>query len=122
MDTTRKVLILGASTNPERYAYKAAEKLTANKFKIIPVGIKKGDLFGESIDTSKTIFKDIHTVTLYVGSTNQKEWYNYIIQTKPTRVIFNPGTENLEFQSMLTEEGIEFEEACTLVLLNLKAF
>jgi hypothetical protein len=33
-------------------------------------------------------------------------------------VVFNPGTENTEFESLLKENGIEAEEACTLVLLG----
>jgi len=33
-------------------------------------------------------------------------------------VIFNPGTENPEFYSILKENNIVFEESCTLVLLS----
>lgn len=121
MDTSRKVLILGATTNQDRYAYKAAEKLIDNNFNIIPVGIKKGSIFENTIKNDKTIVDNIHTITLYIGPDNQKEWYNYIIDTKPKRVIFNPGTENSELQTLLVDNRINYEEACTLVLLNLKA-
>ncbi|MGL5730726.1 MAG: CoA-binding protein [Bacteroidales bacterium] len=41
---------------------------------------------------------------------------------KPRRVIFNPGTENDTFEEMLTENGIEAMEACTLVLLASKQY
>ena len=34
-------------------------------------------------------------------------------------VIFNPGTENDTLRHLAESEGIETEEACTLVLLNL---
>jgi hypothetical protein len=37
---------------------------------------------------------------------------------KPKRVIFNPGTENPEFASMLREIGVKTEYACTLVMLS----
>jgi hypothetical protein len=33
-------------------------------------------------------------------------------------VIFNPGTENKEFQDILDRNGIKTEIACTLVLLS----
>jgi hypothetical protein len=33
-------------------------------------------------------------------------------------VIFNPGTENQEFEEMLSNNGIEPIEACTLVMLR----
>lgn len=122
MDTSRKILVLGATTNPERYAYKAAERLTENGFKVVPVGIRKGVLFGKEIITEKIIQEEIDTITLYVGPERQIDWYKYIIDTHPKRVIFNPGTENTELQQQLTSKGIEVEEACTLVLLSMKSF
>mgnify|MGYP000129389341 CR=1 FL=1 len=48
----------------------------------------------------------------------QSFYYNYIINLKPKRVIFNPGTENLEFVELLQKNGIDTEIACTLVLLG----
>ena len=37
-------------------------------------------------------------------------------------VIFNPGAENKELKRALERDGIEVEEACTLVLLNTGQF
>ena len=122
MDTTRKVLILGATTNPERYAYKAAERLTNKGFPIVPVGIRKGILFGKEISIVKTPPENIDTITLYVGQKNQEEWIDFILKTNPKRVIFNPGTENKRLQEKLEKAGIQSEEACTLVLLGLNTF
>ena len=122
MDTTRKVLILGATTNEQRYAYLAAEKLTKHGFDIVPVGVRKGEVFGKTILNDKSFVSDVHTVTLYVGPANMVEWEDYILSLKPQRVIFNPGTENKSFETRLQKEGIKVEQACTLVLLNLNAF
>ena len=69
-------------------------------------------------DTEKKRYEALDTVTLYVGPQRQPEYYDYIISLKPKRVVFNPGTENAEFESLLKENGIEAEEACTLVLLG----
>jgi predicted CoA-binding protein len=120
---SKKTLILGATPNPTRYAYLAAEKLTNKKHEIVPVGIKKGEVFGSQIEYQTesqdlTIHTDIDTITLYVGVKNQAEWYNYILETKPKRIIFNPGTENPELMKKAQEVGIEVEAACTLVLLG----
>ncbi len=115
----KKTLILGATTNELRYAYKAAEKLNEHNHLIVPVGIKKGNVFGKEIINSKEIQLGIDTITMYIGPKNQEEWYDYILETQPKRVLFNPGTENLILQHKLQDEGIDFEEACTLVLLNL---
>jgi CoA binding domain len=48
--------------------------------------------------------------------------YDYILKQKPRRIIFNPGTENPEFEALAEIEGIETEEACTLVLLSIGQF
>ncbi|PKQ67464.1 CoA-binding protein [Raineya orbicola] len=114
-----KTLILGATPNPERYAYLAAQMLSQKGYPIVLVGIKKGEVFGQKIIQDKTqIFSDIHTITLYVGRANQAEWYDYILQTQPKRLIFNPNTENPELEKLAQNAGIECLHACTLVLLR----
>lgn len=114
----KNTLILGATTNQTRYAYTAAEMLLEKNHEIFPVGIKKGEVYGKTIQNDKTVLKDVDTITLYVGPANQKEWYEFIVNTQPKRVIFNPGTENSELMDLLTNNNIEFTVACTLVLLS----
>jgi len=114
----KRTLIIGASNNPERYAYKAAERLLAHGHKIVLLAKRAEIVFGQSIETEKKPFEKIDTVTLYLSAQHQAEYYDYILSLKPKRVIFNPGTENPEFESLLTKNGIEAEEACTLVLLG----
>jgi len=46
---TKKTLILGASTNPGRYAQIASRMLKEYKHPIIPMGIKEGQVHGETI-------------------------------------------------------------------------
>ena len=70
-----------------------------------------------TIETEKIPFKGVDTVTLYINPTVQREYYDYIISLHPRRVIFNPGTENPEFYTLLEENDIQYEVACTLVLL-----
>ena len=113
-----KTLIIGASKNPERYSYKAADKLLKHGHEIELLGLRPDDIFGQTIDTEKKQFTDIDTVTMYVGPQRQAEYFDYIVSLKPRRVIFNPGTENEEFYSILEKNNIQVEEACTLVLLG----
>ncbi|PJE40017.1 MAG: CoA-binding protein [Flavobacterium sp.] len=113
----KKTLVLGASTNPERYAYKAIEKLTEKGHAVLAIGQKTGEVAGVKIHTKTIPLKNIDTVTLYLNPLRQRDYYNYIIETKPKRVIFNPGTENPEFYQLLQGNGIKVEVACTLVLL-----
>ncbi len=117
----KKTVIIGATTNPARYAFAAADLLTAKGHPIIPVGIKKGEVQGKAILNirEEPQIEEVDTVTLYIGPRHQPEWYDYIIGLQPKRIVFNPGTENEEFMVMAEKAGIHTEEACTLVLLRL---
>lgn len=116
----KKTVILGASTNPSRYAYMAANMLSEYGHQIVPVGIKNGNVAGQQILNLKELPKveNVDTVTLYLGPQNQPEWYDYILSLKPTRIIFNPGTENPELIERATAQGVEPVEGCTLVMLR----
>jgi len=113
-----KTLIIGASSNPERYSYLAAEKLLAHGHEIELIGKRPDVIFGKTIDMEKKEFEDIDTVTMYISDKFQPEYYEYIVSLNPRRVIFNPGTENPEFEGILIQNDIHVEEACTLVLLG----
>ncbi|MBL7858412.1 MAG: CoA-binding protein [Cyclobacteriaceae bacterium] len=115
-----KTVIIGATTNPSRYAFLAAGMLLEYHHEIVPVGVKRGEVLGHSIldISSKPAIPDVDTVTLYIGPRHQPEWYDYILSLKPKRIIFNPGTENDEFEKRAEENGIEVLEACTLVMLR----
>lgn len=112
-----KTLIIGASNNPDRYSYKATERLLSHQHDVELLGLRPDVIFGRKINTEQKQFEDIDTVTLYVGPQHQPSYYNYVISLKPRRVIFNPGTENDEFIQLLQQNNIETEIACTLVLL-----
>lgn len=117
---SKKTLVLGASNNPERYAYKAITQLTAKGHPVIAVGKKKGQVAGVEIQENfPEADGSIDTVTLYLNSENQKPFYQKIINLKPKRVVFNPGAENIELEKLVKENGIEPVEACTLVMLSI---
>jgi len=116
----KKTVIIGATTNPARYAYLAAQNLTSYKHDMVPVSIHSGEVFGKPILDlrKKPKIENVDTVTLYIGPQRQAEWYEYILSLKPKRIIFNPGTENEEFEKLAEDNGIEALEACTLVMLR----
>lgn len=120
----KKTVIIGATPNPSRYAYLVAEMLHERSIPFVPVGIKSGLVFGEEIINlrEKLPIPDVHTVTLYIGPSNQPEWYEYILSLKPQRIVFNPGTENHEFMQLAQNAGIEAMAACNLVLLSTGQF
>ncbi len=113
-----KTLVLGASSKPYRYSYLAVNRLKDHGHEVVALGKRAREVEDWEIITGKPDLKDIHTVTMYLGESNQKEYYNYLLELKPKRVIFNPGAENPELTELLEKNGIESEEACTLVLLR----
>lgn len=113
----QRTLVLGASSNPERYSYVAMEMLSEAGVPFLGVGRRAAFVFGQEI-TKEIPNEFFHTVTLYLSSTNQSPYVETVLRLKPERVIFNPGTENPGFQLLLKKKGIFFEEACTLVLLR----
>lgn len=117
MMKNKKTLVLGASTKPDRYAYIAIEKLVEKGHSVLAIGQNAGEVAGIKIQTKAIPLKNIDTVTLYLNPSRQRDYYNYIVEASPKRVIFNPGTENPEFYQLLKLNDIKFEVACTLVLL-----
>lgn len=118
----KKTLVIGASTNPARYSYLAVNSLRKHGHDVVALAKKEGKVADVPIQTNFPKEEDIHTVTLYVGAKHQPEYYDLLIELKPERVIFNPGTENLPFEENLKSNGIEVIDACTLVMLSTGQF
>jgi len=120
----KKTVLVGATPNQSRYAYLAATMLAEYDFETVLLGIHRGEINGNKIldIREKPAIEDVDTITLYIGPRRQPEWYNYLLSLRPKRIIFNPGTENEEFESLAKEQGIETLEACTLVMLRSRQF
>ena len=118
MAVAKKTVVLGASDNPARYSYLALKKLQANHHPIVAIGKKKGKVGDVNIQTDHLPVEGVDTITLYLNPQNQKEYYDYILELKPNRIIFNPGTENTDLIKQAKENGIEPVIGCTLVMLS----
>lgn len=114
----KKTLVLGASLKQDRYANIAIHKLREHNHQVVAIGMKQGVVNDVTITTEKKLFEAIDTVTLYLNESRQEAYYDYILSLSPRRVIFNPGTENSSFYTILKTHKIPYEIACTLVLLG----
>ena len=114
---SKKTLVLGATTKPDRYAFMAINSLVGKGHSVLAIGQQQGEVAGVKIQTKAVPLKNIDTVTLYLNPQRQRDYYNYIIESHPKRVIFNPGTENPELYQLLKSNNIEVEVGCTLVML-----
>ena len=113
----KTTLVLGASVKPERYSNKAMFLLKQKGYEVVAVGNREG--IAHDIDIVKEMpTEGVDTITMYLGATNQTPYYEQILALNPRRIIFNPGAHNQELSDLATQNGIEVEEACTLVLLS----
>jgi predicted CoA-binding protein len=116
--SNKKTVVLGATPNPVRFSYKAVKSLLRNDQEVVAVGFRKGEIEEEEILVGQPPIEDVHTVSIYIGSSRQVDYYDYIFSLNPKRVIFNPGTVNPEFMGRLKEKGIEPVSGCMLVMLS----
>ena len=114
-----KTLVLGASLKEDRYSNKAVRSLVANNIETVAFGMRSGQISDVEIVKDKQHFENIHTITLYLNPKRQEDYYEYILALNPKRVIFNPGTENKNLENILLKNNIDFEIACTLVMLSI---
>lgn len=118
MGGKKKTMVLGASRNPARYSYLAINRLRAHDHPVVALGKRKGQVADVEISTDHLPEKDVDTVTLYLNPQNQVEYYDYILNLQPRRIIFNPGTENDELMRKARENHIQPVIGCTLVMLS----
>jgi uncharacterized protein len=119
------VLIIGASNKPDRYSYKALKMLQEYGYEIIAVHptlkkIEEIEVVSSLVSVGSK--KKIDTVTLYVNPELLKKYQEDLIKLKPTRVIFNPGTEAADIEADFEKHGIKTVRGCTLVMLRTGQF
>lgn len=119
----QNVVILGASDNPERYSYKAYQALKKHGHKPLLVSPSLKELEGNRVASDLSEIKaNVDTLTMYVNPKISSELKSKILELKPKRVIFNPGSENPSLENDLKKSGIDVLQACTLVLLATDQF
>lgn len=114
-----RVVILGASDKPDRYSYKAMKRLLEAGHEIVLVNRGYSEIEGHPVQADiGDVTGEVDTLTIYVRPEVSSLLIEPIIKLKPKRVIFNPSTDNVRLQLALDEAGIEWQSACTLVLLR----
>jgi predicted CoA-binding protein len=118
-----RVAVVGASPKPDRYSNQAVRLLTEYGHDVVPIHPKEVEIEGlPVVHDLSGLTEPVDTVTLYVGAARSTPLTDRLVQLHPRRVIFNPGAENDELRAALDAEGIQTEEACTLVLLRTGQF
>lgn len=120
---SQRVAVIGASDDPERYAFRAITQLQAHGHTVLPVTPKPIHLPGLPVYPDiGHVPPPLDTVTLYVNPRVLETLASQIVAARPVRVIFNPGTEHQDIARQFQAAGIATLEACTLVLLSTGQF
>ena len=117
---TPTTLVLGASPQADRYSHQAVLLLKRCGYEVLALGNRSGTIGDVPIYTNWGTLPTttIDTITLYIGAERQADYYNYILSTRPRRIIFNPGAENPALEQLARATGIQTLDACTLVMLR----
>lgn len=119
---SKKTLVLGASPTPTRYAYKAVKRLLSYGHKVVAIGKVEAEIDSVMINKEMVDIPDLHTITMYLNPEKQEPYLDYILELKPKRIIFNPGSYNPKLEKMARAAGIQVLEDCTLVMLDMDDF
>ena len=119
---SKKTLVLGASPTPSRYAYKAIKRLLSFGHEVVAIGKVEAEIDNVKITREMVDIPDLHTVTMYLNPERQEPYLDYILELKPKRIIFNPGSFNPKLDKMARAAGIQVMEDCTLVMLDMDDF
>lgn len=118
------VAIIGASDKSERYSHQAMLLLKEYNHTVFLISPNHKKIDGQKVYTSiDELSESIDTVTMYISKRWQTESIQAaIIKAAPKRVIFNPGTENIDFERKLAKKNIKAIQGCTLVMLKTDQF
>lgn len=114
----KKTLVIGASEHVDRYSHQAVKLLQQFGHDVVAVGVKEGQIGQVPIQVGLPEDDAYDTVTMYLNPNRQRDLESDILNLHPKRIIFNPGAENYSLAQKAKQQGIEVEEACTLVMLR----
>jgi len=118
-----RVVVLGASPKPDRYAFKALNMLRDYGHEAVPVNPAYSDISGtKCFPGISDVPGPIDTVTVYLGKRRSDPLIDDITAASPRRLILNPGAENDDLTQAARDRGIEVIEGCTLVMLTVGTF
>lgn len=92
------------------------------KMSVLGIGATKGEVHGIEIVEMPYSPDRVHTISMYLNRTSQQDFKELITEAHPSRIIFNPGSENPEMYPELEAKGIEVLEACTMTMLSTGQF
>lgn len=124
-EKNKTTLIIGASAKNDRYSNMAMKELGKAEHSTLLYNPNKNLDSIEGlpvIHDFSEITEEIDTVTIYVNPTRLTDMVQEILDLKPKRIIFNPGTEEPSIMHQFHNADIEVVEGCSIVMLKTGQF
>jgi predicted CoA-binding protein len=120
MAERRKVAILGASDNPDRYSHLLMKRLLSKGHEVYPVNPFHSTIGGlPAFKDVPSLPPGIDVLSIYMNARRSDPLAEGILASGIPKVVFNPGAENPALESRLQAKGVDALEACSLVLLGM---
>ncbi|HOZ50413.1 MAG TPA: CoA-binding protein [Chitinophagaceae bacterium] len=114
MKNSDLIVILGSSDNPMRPSF-LANKLLKNKgFNTITIPHRVDNSDQQQLNPMSSADS---TIAIFLKPNQQKKYYDYMLSLKPSRIIFNPGTDNDELKEIAKQHNIRVISGCTIALV-----
>jgi predicted CoA-binding protein len=118
-----RVVVLGASDDPARVAYRAQRLLAEHGHSVTGVNPRLRTADGtHCVAHLDAVSGTVDTITVYLRPELAEPLADAMIALHPKRVIFNPGSESTALSNKLATAGIRVQWECTLVLLHNGAY
>ena len=69
-------------------------------------------------DTELNQAKGIDCITVFLKPERQRKYYDYILSLNPSKIIFNPGSENPELIALASHRNIKIVTGCTIAMFS----
>lgn len=120
MAERRKVAILGASDNPDRYSNILMKRLLSQGHEVYPVNPLHPSIGGlPAYKDVASLPPGIDVLSIYMNARRSDPLAEGILASGIPKVVFNPGAENPALEGRLRAKGVDAVEACSLVLLGM---
>jgi uncharacterized protein len=119
--TMNKIIIVGASSNREKFGNKAVRAYLSKGFQVFPVNPNETMIEGIACYPSvKEVPEQVETASLYVPASVGIRIIEDLPGTGVKKAYLNPGTESEAIIRRLRELGIQPLMVCSIVALGLE--
>lgn len=112
-------VILGASTNPEKYGNKAVKAHLQQGYDVIPVNPGADEIEGvKAVNSITEIRGPVDRVSVYLPAAITADLIDDIAGLNPEEFWLNPGAESPELIEKAKEAGLNVVIACSIINLG----